>query len=247
MAKNFSDYIVYVDESGDHGLKTIDPFYPVFVLVFCVFKKNAYINTVTPSLQRFKFKHFGHDQTILHETDIRKNRGEFAFLKSKTEDMAFLNELTEIVQQTPVTLISTVIKKEAYRQGYSTPENPYHIALRYGLERIFYYLSEQSAFNGNTHVIVEKRGKLEDNELEFEFRRICSGFNYPQQELPFELVFADKKSNSTGLQLADLIARPIGLHVLKPEQPNRAFEVIDKKFYRNSKGDRNGYGLKCFP
>lgn len=247
MTKNFSDYIVYADESGDHGLKTIDPFYPVFVLVFCIFKKDAYINKAITSLQRFKFNHFGHDQIILHETDIRKDRGDFAFLKSKAEKSAFLDELTEIVQETPFTLISTVIKKEFYRQRYNTPENPYHIALRYGLERIFYYFSAQQANNGVTHVIVEKRGKLEDDELELEFRRICSGFNYPQQELPFELVFADKKSNSTGLQLADLIARPIGLHVLKPEQPNRAFEVIDGKFYRNNQGNRNGYGLKCFP
>jgi len=79
MLKNFSDYIIYVDESGDHGLKTIDPFYPVFVLVFCIFNIEDHINKAIPALQRFKFKHFGHDQTILHETDIRKDRGDFAF------------------------------------------------------------------------------------------------------------------------------------------------------------------------
>ena len=247
MDKNFSDYIVYVDESGDHGLKTIDPQYPVFVLVFCIFKKDDYINTAIPLLERFKFKHYGHDQTILHETDIRKDRGDFSFLKSKTLKTAFLDELTGIVQKTPFVLISTVIKKELYRQRYSTPENPYHIALRYGLERVFYYLLELQANLGNTHIVVEKRGKVEDDELELEFRRVCDGFNYLQQPLPFELVFADKKSNSTGLQLADLIARPIGLHVLKPEQDNRAFAIIDGKFYRNGKGIRNGYGLKCFP
>jgi len=247
MDKNFSDYIVYVDESGDHGLKTIDPHYPVFVLVFCIFKKDDYINTAIPLLQRFKFKHYGHDQTILHETDIRKDRGDFSFLKSKAVKTAFLDELTSIVQKTPFVLISTVIKKELYRQRYRTPENPYHVALRYGLERVFYYLSELQADFGNTHVVVEKRGKVEDDELELEFRRVCDGFNYPQQPLPFELVFADKKSNSTGLQLADLIARPIGLHVLKPEQDNRAFVIIDDKFYRNGKGIKNGYGLKCFP
>ena len=28
------DYIVYVDESGDHGLKNIDNNYPIFVLTF---------------------------------------------------------------------------------------------------------------------------------------------------------------------------------------------------------------------
>ncbi|UUE99924.1 DUF3800 domain-containing protein [Xanthomonas hortorum pv. pelargonii] len=30
----YSNYIVYVDESGDHGLETLDPNYPVFVLAF---------------------------------------------------------------------------------------------------------------------------------------------------------------------------------------------------------------------
>jgi hypothetical protein len=200
-----------------------------------------------PLLKRFKFKHFGHDQTILHETDIRKDRGDFTFLKSKTVKTAFLDELTSIVQKTPFVLISTVIKKELYRQRYRAPENPYHVALRYGLERVFYYLSELQANLRNTHIVVEKRGKVEDDELELEFRRVCDGFNYLQQPLPFELVFADKKSNSTGLQLADLIARPIGLHILKPEQDNRAFAIIDDKFYRNGKGNRNGYGLKCFP
>ena len=247
MDKSFSDYIVYVDESGDHGLITIDPHYPVFVLVFCIFKKDDYINTAIPLLQRFKFKHYGHDQTILYETDIRKDRGDFTFLKSKAVKTAFLDELTDIVQKTPFVLISTVIKKELHRQRYSTPENPYHIALKYGLERVFLYLSDLQANVSSTHIVVEKRGKVEDEELELEFRRVCDGFNYPKQPLPFELVFADKKSNSTGLQLADLIARPIGLHILKPEQDNRAFVIIDDKFYRNGKGIKNGYELKCFP
>ena len=37
----FSDYIVYVDESGDHSLESINPEYPLFVLSFCIFLKNA--------------------------------------------------------------------------------------------------------------------------------------------------------------------------------------------------------------
>lgn len=42
-------------------------------------------------------------------------------------------------------------------------------------------------------------------------------------------VFADKKSNSCGLQLADLTARPIGIHYLRPEQDNAAYEIIKLK------------------
>jgi hypothetical protein len=101
MDSGFSDYIVYVDESGDHGLNTIDPSYPIFVLVFCVFKKTDYVQTVVPLIQEFKLKHFGHDQIILHETDIRRDRGSFAFLKSKQLKDDFLNELTDIIQTIP--------------------------------------------------------------------------------------------------------------------------------------------------
>ncbi len=89
--------------------------------------------------------------------------------------------------------------------------------------------------------------KTNDNELELEFRRICDGGNYEGMQLPLELVFADKKSNSVGLQVADLVARPIGLKILRPEQANRAYEILETKFYRNDKGNHNGWGLKCFP
>jgi hypothetical protein len=34
----FSNFIVYVDESGDHGMQTLDVNYPMFVLAFCVFE-----------------------------------------------------------------------------------------------------------------------------------------------------------------------------------------------------------------
>ena len=38
----FSDYVVFVDESGDHGMQNIDPQFPIFVLVFCVIVKVEY-------------------------------------------------------------------------------------------------------------------------------------------------------------------------------------------------------------
>ena len=50
-----SRYIVYVDESGDHG--PVSPDYPMFVLAFCLFDKKAYANTVTSYMHRLKFKY----------------------------------------------------------------------------------------------------------------------------------------------------------------------------------------------
>ncbi|WP_375143534.1 DUF3800 domain-containing protein [Bradyrhizobium sp. CCGUVB14] len=52
----FSDYVVYVDESGDHSLQSIDPNFPVFSLAFCVFRKSDFVETVVPSVQRLKFE-----------------------------------------------------------------------------------------------------------------------------------------------------------------------------------------------
>lgn len=247
MSEGFSDYLVFVDESGDHGLDAIDPGYPMFVLAFCVLRKEEYIAMLTPAFQRFKMKHFGHDDVILHERDIRKDQGAFAFLKSKEKKQAFIDELTAIVTATPFTLICSVIRKDHLRAKYVAPDNPYHIALGFGLERVFYYLRDKGAVVGRTHVMVEKRGKREDAELELEFRRVCDGGNYPQAQLPFEIAFVDKKSNSAGLQVADLVARPVGMSILRPDQNNRAFDAIRLKFYVNGAGKHSGWGLKCFP
>ena len=93
----------------------------------------------------------------------------------------------------------------------------------------------------------EARGAKEDKELELEFRRICDGANFFHKPLPFDMIIADKKTNSEGMQFADLTARPIGVSVLRPSQQNRAMEVLDGKFYRDGGGNKSGMGLKIFP
>jgi len=249
--QGMSDYIVYVDESGDHSLTSINPQYPVFVLAFCIFHKRHYAEAIVPALTQFKFKHFGHDMLVLHEHDIRKEENGFHF-KNRGEKNAFMAELGEIIAQHNFIIVSVAIDKVRLAKQYPSPDNPYHIALKFCLERLYYFLKEKQQHGLRTHVVVENRGKKEDNELELEFRRICDGQNGHNKVLPMELIFADKKTNSPGLQLADLVARPIGLNVIRPEQENSAFAILAKKLY--SKNGRQGagagyegYGLKCFP
>jgi hypothetical protein len=71
---------VYVDESGDHSLASIDPEYPLLVLSFCIFRKDEYVQRVTPALRQLKFATFGHDMVVLHEMDIRRRKGAFSRL-----------------------------------------------------------------------------------------------------------------------------------------------------------------------
>tara|TARA_B100002049_G_scaffold230723_1_gene207844 strand:- start:68 stop:847 length:780 start_codon:yes stop_codon:yes gene_type:complete len=249
----FSDYIVYVDESGDHSLTAIDPNYPLFVLAFCIFHKRYYSEVVVPALQKFKFRHFGHDIVVLHERDIRKETGDFNIFRSVDAHQNFLDELTTFIDESNFILVSCVIdKRKLKRPGASEADNPYHYALRHGLEQLFGFIEEKGQTDRQTHVVVERRGKKEDQELELEFRRICDGANALGQELPFSVKFASKQVNSSGLQLSDLVARPIGMHILRPEQTNRAFDVLEKKFYceggRTLVGERyEGIGLKRLP
>lgn len=243
----FGDYLVFVDESGDHELSKIDPQYPVFVLLFCIIRKEDYLNHVCPSLQRFKFEFWGHDEVVLHEHEIRKPRGHFLFLLQKSLRDRFLAGLSEQMQKLPATIVAVVIDKPAFVSRYHHPVSPYDYAMETGLERVFRHMEAEGQDGKLTPVIVERRGRREDDELELAFRRVCDGANVLRKPLPFELVMIPKTSNSTGLQLTDLMARPVGIHHLRPDQPNRAYEIIETKFRRSPVGKIEGWGLKLLP
>ncbi|HSS76490.1 MAG TPA: DUF3800 domain-containing protein, partial [Thermoanaerobaculia bacterium] len=154
-----SDYIVYVDESGDHGLTSIDPQYPVFVLAFCIFNKASYRSSACPALQELKFRYFGHDMVVLHEHEIRKATGPFKFLVDKETRERFMQDLNQLVDSTPITLVASVIHKLRLRDRYSAPLNPYHIALAFGLERVASFLRSKGQAGRTTHLVFECRGK----------------------------------------------------------------------------------------
>lgn len=246
-AEAYSEFIVYADESGDHGLERVDTGFPVFVLACCLFRKNAYINRLVPTLHGFKFRHFGHDGVILHERDIRKDSGAFSMLKTPEKKELFIEELTEIIRQTPVEIVAAVIRKDELVKQHGNKHHPYNLSLQFCLEQLFALMKRHGQAGLRTHVTCEARGKVEDQQLELAFRRICAGDNCTGRSFPFDVVIADKKVNCAGLQLADLIARPIGLAVARPEQANRAFEVIQEKLASDPEGKVERWGLKCFP
>ncbi len=231
-----SDYLIFVDESGDHGLVSIDEQFPVFALVFCIVRKQDYIEQIVPAMQRLKMTYWGHDQVILHEHDIRKEKGPFALLRTDRElRERFINALTELIAAAPMQVIASVIDKHALKARYTTPYNPYEVALLFCLERALGVLRARGETGKRVHVLFESRGRQEDADLELEFRRICGNggnWGYRQvdfQQMQFAHLFVDKRSNSTGLQLADLVARPLALRHLRPGQPNRALQALDGK------------------
>ncbi len=232
----YSDYLIFADESGDHGLATIDPQFPLFALVFCMIAKDDYVNKIVPAIQQLKLDFWGHDQVILHEHDIRKEKKPFDVLRTNREMReCFFNRLNTIVEESPFEIVTAIIDKERHRSRYADPFNPYEISMLFCMERMLARLCDRGQTGKIVHILVESRGNKEDRELELEFRRICDNrarWGYKATDftkIRFELVFVDKRSNSSGLQLADLVARPIALKILRPDQPNRAYDIIRGK------------------
>ena len=232
----FSDFIVFADETGDHGLVSIDEQFPVFALVFCILRKDDYVGRIVPAMQRLKMAAWGHDQIIFHEHDIRKEKGPFGLLRTNRELREwFMEELSRLMADAPMQLVVSVIDKKRLTEKYSNPYNPYEIAMLFCMERTLGYLLAQEQAGRRVAVLFESRGKREDAELELEFRRVCDnegnwGYKQPNfRQVLFEHVFVDKKSNASGLQLADLVARPLALRYLRPTQANRAAEIAQDK------------------
>lgn len=236
----FHDHIVFADESGDHGPKS--PEFPVFVLALCLFKKASYANELSSRIKGIKFKYFGHDTVVFHEREIRKATGAFSILKDPTTRAAFMAELTDLVVTTEFTVIAAVIKKDKLEGKWAT-RNVYHTALEFCLERVGYELKTKNS-SPPLHVVFEARGKTEDRDLELEFRRLAST---NQRCARFEPVFASKHGVHPGLELADLIARPIGRAIIDPARPGPQWKVIAPKLRRSPNGEFMGWGLKCFP
>lgn len=243
----FGDYVVYVDESGDHSLTEVNPEFPMFVLAFCIFKISDYTSDIVPSFQNFKFRFFGHDMVILHEREIRKTQGPFTILFDKDTRTQFFTDLNQIVEEAKFKVVACVIDKMKFRNTGYVNDSPYRVAMEFGLERVFFELQQRGQSGKKTFVIFESRGKKEDNELELEFRRLMDRTRIQGIPATFEFLTAEKKINSSGLQLADMVARPIGLHVLKPDQSNRAVDIILTKLRRSPSGDTLGWGLKVLP
>lgn len=245
--RRYGDFIVYVDESGDHGLAQINPEYPVFVLAFCIFRVSDYVDQIVPAVERFKFEFFGHDMVVLHEREIRKALPPFDILQDAAVRLRFMESLSTIVATSRFGVVASAIRKDEFRERRGRDLNPYHVALEFGLERVFLQLQQRNQVGRTTSVVFESRGANEDQQLELEFRRIMdhTAMRGMPQTLDFKI--AHKQVNSSGLQLADMVARPIGLKIIRPQQLNRAWELIEPKFPRSPTGSINGYGLKVYP
>lgn len=229
FAAEAEQVIVFADESGDTVSRNIDPEFPLFVLALCLFDVSYYIHEVCPQLQTIKFKYFGHDGVIFHERDIRKQRGPFSILRARSLRDRFQEDLTVLIDSLIFRIFAVVIDKRDYASSSLASSDMYSIAMEVSLSQLDRYLSSAFGRVKRTAVMFESRGRSEDRALERAFTTSTPAALPYGAGKGFSFLCIAKRSNSLGLQLSDLVARPLGIAALRPGQPNRAMDVLAQK------------------
>lgn len=228
----------------------IDQSYPMFVLAGCIFDFDYYSNEVEPKINKLKIEYLGKTDIILRSYDIRKQKRDFSCLVDKEKREAFYNDLDLLVGSLNFKIIAAAIHKFKLKNQYCEPDNPYHLCFRFILERATMFLGrskEKMIFR------IESRETHNDKKLAevYEKFRLNNQQLFTREEIQSkftDLSFNQKSQNIAGMQIADLVAYPIGKWALDNAKENEAFVVVEKKLHRKPGTNLYlNYGLKMFP
>lgn len=240
--------VMYVDETGDHSMTTIDPEYPVFALAACIFNQPGYTR-FEADLGAFKIAHLGDPGVILHSASISRARGDFRQLTDPDRRARFNAGLIQLIAGTEVTIVCAVVHKQRHAAVAQSVVHPYHYCLEVVLERFALELRDRHDAGS---MIFESRNTFLDRQLRSEFAR-CLAFGTPNLQPQLlrrhveGITFATKRQNVAGLQLADLAASPMARSVIgRTARPD--FDAFWGKLRRDPRtGEAIGNGLVVLP
>ncbi len=260
-------YTLYLDESGDHGLLTVNPQYSVLALCGIAIEDDYYHGTLLPRVDQFKVNEIGSAAVQLHYRALAQRAGPFKFLSAPERAWRFEQALAHLLCDLDITVFCAVIDKKEYLARYGPtrpvdrylPTNLYLMALDFVLERFVRFLEEcaaRSVAQGIRiagKVIAEERGRHEDAQVAAEYaelRRLGTQFVSGERfrrVLQEDLRFARKSERISGLEFADVCAAPIATQVLKPGTPSLLWEALRTKIWVGDGEGRGNVGLKRFP
>ncbi len=246
---NFSNFIIFSDETGDVGLKSIDEKYPYFAINFCIFKKKDYLEFVK-DLKELKISFFNSDLFIFHEVEIAQKYRKMSHYKfsdnrsrqllaqmSDEQFTKFIENFEKILKKTQFKLVTAVVDKRNVKVDTSNTktlknkqEELYKQTLRTGLYGIFEFLLDQEEHDKQTCVIFEEFGNKESTTIKSIFYDFCKEISGKfKQNINLEYEVAPKKSNNEGLQLADMTAKASLKICVGGSSSDRTCELVKEK------------------
>lgn len=229
--------MLFLDESGNHDLRRIDPIYPVFVLGGVIVERSYVREVVHPEVRQFKERHFGRSDIVLHTVDMHKGRGDYGFLADPGRRFDFFEDLNRMLTRLEYQVVAVVIKKPEHRLRYGAlAADPYHVGLKYLIERFCLELGREQ---DGGFICAERRNPGLDAELTTVWDELLrTGTEHiAAQDIDSKIVgfdLKDKHPDMSAMQLADLVITPIGRHVAeRPENPFQVrWSVVESKLRR---------------
>ena len=241
--------IMFLDESGDHNLEIIDPRYPMFVLAGVIMEQHYAQNELEQQIAQFKQDFFGRTDIILHTADITRNRNGFEKLKDATIRQRFYAALNAMMDSLDFKVVACAICKDKHLARYNMAAlDPYMLSLNVLVERFCFDIGKKNAAG---IMVAERRNPTLDHQLELAFLNLkIQGTRYIRasdvERCITGLNLRPKSDNIAGLQLADLVATPIGRHVMG-KQDHEDYRIIERKFRKNHCNNHLGHGLCILP
>lgn len=191
----------------------------------------------------------------MHEPDVRHGEGAFRDPNRAQKLTAMARTLASL----DFTAIAVVVHRPDYGHDHGTgpldsslPSHIYWMTLDFMMERVA--LALDGALNGAVaQIIAESRGPKEDALLQYEFARLhLDGTSYIapswfRQSLLPGISFQGKDVNSTGLQIADLIARPIAGKISNTRRKPYMWPEVRVKLCQGQETKNSILGLKVMP
>jgi hypothetical protein len=241
--------IMFLDESGDHNLAVIDSQYPMFVLAGVIMDQAYAQGYLEHKFAEFKENLFGRTDIVLHRADFTRKRNGFERMEDPAFRQRFFAELNELVASLDFKVVACAIHKDEHLARYGVAAlDPYLLSLDVLVERFCFETSE--ATDGGM-IVAERRNPTLDHELELAFLNLkIQGTRYVDaaqiERRIAGLSLRSKKDNIAGLQLADLMATPIGRGLLG-KKDLQDYKIIRSKLRTNARGDYRGFGLVVLP
>lgn len=249
--------VMFLDESGDHNLdpKKVDDSYPVFVLAGCIFEEKYYNEIAVPKIKDLKTRFFEADDIIFHTAEmIRPTKAKdkrFISLIDAKFRKEFYFALNTLIGELDFSLVACVIKKKEHWDRYGlSAMDPYLLSFDNILNCFMFQIHPPEQGN----IYAEKRNSILDNQLDVAWlnAKVSGTELVKSTEIKakidnFKMVL--KSKNEVGLQIADLVASPIGRSVLKSnrKEGNEVdMSVLETKFIKKNEEVMN-FGLTILP
>lgn len=243
-------YYLYIDECGDQNLSNFDEQFPIFTLCGVIVSEEKRV-IIEKQIHELKAEFFGDQYVILHSRDIRKCQKGFEILFDLDVKKRFYERVNQILGQKGIyVIVACAILKEPYIRHFGKLNDVYAQSLSFILERaVFYIESLPNGEDNELHTVVEMRGKKEDSSLRLFYTQLLDKGTYwvsanRLKNVAKSFSHLPKKANVIGLQVADLVAYPITRHLLDPNEPNMAYEIIKDNIYVQ---DNKQIGIKIVP